>query len=45
MVLCVWELHVVRFNTIHLLTVVPSWGAEGQMVQSQQVITARMLMH
>lgn len=44
-VLFVWELHLVRLKTIYLLTVVPSWGAEGQMVQSQQVIAARMLMH
>lgn len=32
-------------KTIHLLTVVPSWDAEGQMVCSQQVITASMLIH
>lgn len=32
-------------KTIRLLTVVPSWDAEGQMVCSQQVITASMLIH
>lgn len=30
-------------KTIRLLTLVPSWDAEGQMVASQQVITASML--
>lgn len=32
-------------KTIRLLTAVPSWDAEGQMVCSQQVITASMLIH
>lgn len=32
-------------KTIRLLTVVPSWDTEGQMVCSQQVITASMLIH
>lgn len=41
----VCEFQVVWLKTIRLLTVVPSWDAEGQMVRSQQVITASMLMH
>lgn len=40
-----WEFQVAWLKTIRLLTAVPSWDAEGQMVRSQQVITASMLMH
>lgn len=32
-------------KTIRLLTMVPSWDAEDQMVCSQQVITASMLIN
>lgn len=39
------EVQVVWWRQISLLTVVPSWDAEGQMVCSQQVITASMLIH
>lgn len=44
-VLRVCEVQVVCLKTIRLLNVVPSWDAEGQMVRSQQVITASMLIH
>lgn len=43
--LCLCAVQVVCLKTIRLLTVVPSWDAEGQMVCSQQVITANMVIH